>query len=157
MKLFVSALLVSLVCIQANAFLGVKNPLKAFGKCISDSECKSNEFCDHTGINPIGDCKIGYPDNSKCTFDRHCKSKVCHLFKCVGKKPVKDGPCTKDYHNECLPEQYCSKSKDYHCKDRKCKGFCLKDYHCISGSCRKSFFSRCEKPPKDSVLATNLC
>ena len=25
-----------------------------FGKCVTDSECKEDQFCDHTGINPIG-------------------------------------------------------------------------------------------------------
>ena len=25
-----------------------------FGKCVTDSECKDDQFCDHTGINPIG-------------------------------------------------------------------------------------------------------
>lgn len=35
------------------------NPLKIFNKCISDHECKNDEYCDHTGINPIGSCKQG--------------------------------------------------------------------------------------------------
>jgi len=157
MKLLISAIFISVLCIQANAFLGVKNPLKFLDKCITDSECKPNEYCDHKGVNPFGKCAVGYPDNEKCTFDRHCRSKNCHLFKCVGKALVKDGPCTKDHHDECLPEQYCSKSKKYHCKDRKCSGWCKKDFHCLSNNCRRSKFFRCEAPAKGSVLATNLC
>lgn len=129
------------------------NPLKLLGKCISDHECKPTEFCDHTGLNPFGSCRLGYENKASCHFDRHCKSKVCHSFKCEGKRPVRDGPCTKDQHDECLPEQYCSKTAKYHCKDRKCKGACFKDYHCLSNNC--SFF-RCQKPVADQ-LSANFC
>ena len=134
-------------------FLGDRNPLKMLGKCVSDHECKPTEFCDHTGINPFGSCRVGYPDNAKCHFDRHCKSKYCHLLKCVGKKPVRDGPCTKNQHDECLPEQYCSKSLNNRCKDRKCKGWCKKDFHCLSGQCG---FFRC-KTLKNDQLSLNFC
>ena len=117
-----------------------------FNKCISDHECKPMEFCDHSGINPLGSCKVGKELKSTCVFDRHCKSKVCHHMKCVNKKPVKDGPCNPHEHAECLPTQYCSSknsSKDLHkCRDRKCTGMCTKDAHCISNKC--TFFS-CKK------------
>ena len=51
------------------------NPLKLFNKCISDHECKNQEYCDHTGINPIGTCKLGNSNGHSCVFDRHCQSK----------------------------------------------------------------------------------
>ncbi|CAF0893184.1 unnamed protein product [Brachionus calyciflorus] len=82
------------------------NPLKFLGKCISDHECKSYEYCDHIGINPFGSCKEGRELNQKCVFDRHCKTKYCHLLKCVKRKPIRDGPCSD--HTECIQEQYCS-------------------------------------------------
>jgi hypothetical protein len=61
-----------------NAFLN--NPMKLFNKCITDGECKPNEYCDHSGINPFGSCHMGKEINEKCVFDRHCKSKS-KLFK----------------------------------------------------------------------------
>lgn len=144
----------------------LKNPLKLFNKCISDHECKPDQFCDHTGINPIGSCADGKKLNDSCFFDRHCKSKNCHLLKCVNRKPVKDGPCTKDIHSECLPEQYCSNrdSKIYKCRDRKCSGVCSKDAHCISNKCSLLL---CKKPdngcnstitttPKSTIKKQNL-
>ena len=42
-----------------NVLIKAANPLAMLGKCISDHECEATEFCDHTGINPIGSCKIG--------------------------------------------------------------------------------------------------
>ena len=128
--------------------LSMQNPLKLMGKCISDHECKTHEYCDHTGINPFGSCKQGKETNHTCVFDRHCKTKNCHLLKCVTKKPVKDGVCTKDTHSECIPEQYChheikNKKDFYKCINRKCSGFCSKDAHCIANKCK---FLRCEKP-----------
>lgn len=121
------------------------NPIKFFNKCISDHECQTGEYCDHTGINPFGSCKEGKKQNESCVFDRHCKSKYCHHFKCVSKKPVKDGLCSKDAHTECLQEQFCSKSGDkYKCQDRKCSGFCCKDAQCLSNKC--AFYFLCRKP-----------
>lgn len=65
-------------------------------------------------------------------------------MKCVSRKPVKDGPCSKDQHTDCLKEQYCSsKEKMLKCRDRKCSGLCGKDAHCLSNKC--SFF-HCKKP-----------
>ncbi len=112
-----------------------------FGKCIQDKECKSNEYCDHKWPNPIGECKVGTKNGDKCVLDRHCTSKVCHTFKCVGRRPVKDGPCQKNSHDECLPEQFCNKDK---CKDRKCNGWCKQSYECMSGKCE---LFRCKKIP----------
>ena len=34
------------------------NPLKFLGKCLTDSECKQQEYCDHHRFG-IGECKIG--------------------------------------------------------------------------------------------------
>ena len=124
------------------------SPLKIIGKCISDHDCKQHEYCDHTGINPFGSCKDGKDTNQTCVFDRHCKTKQCHLLKCVKKKPVRDGVCEKDMHSDCIPEQYCHHEKKdkkdlYVCADRKCSGFCLKDVHCLTNKCK---LARCEKP-----------
>ncbi|CAF0925631.1 unnamed protein product [Brachionus calyciflorus] len=106
----------------------------------------TDEFCDHTGINPIGSCKEGKKVNDSCVFDRHCRTKNCHLFKCVSRKPVRDGPCTEDTHSECIPEQYCSsREKTFKCRDRKCSGMCSKDAHCLSNKCSVLF---CKKPEK---------
>ncbi len=38
--------------------LSVKNPLKLIGKCLTDSECKQYEYCDHHRYG-IGECKAG--------------------------------------------------------------------------------------------------
>ena len=110
-----------------------------FGVCISDKECKPTEYCDHHLPNPFGDCKTGYKIGGACIFDRHCSSKHCHLLKCVNRKAVKNGPCEKYKHDECIPEQFCNKDK---CKDRKCSGWCLHNYECSSGNCD---FFRCRK------------
>ena len=128
------------------------NPLK--GHCLTDKDCKQHEYCDHTGLNPIGSCKAGKENKEMCAFDRHCKSKVCHLLRCQARKPVRDGPCTKDQHDECLPEQYCSKTKKYICQDRKCSGFCSKDYHCVSNSCRLFY---CKKSVNTTVSDSIKC
>ncbi len=46
-----------MLALEISCFLSSQNPLKLLGKCISDSECEANEFCDHTGLNPIGKCQ----------------------------------------------------------------------------------------------------
>lgn len=125
------------------------NPLDVIKKCISDGDCKHHdEFCDHTGINPFGNCRKGYEVGTKCTFDRHCMSKHCHLMKCVNRKLVKDGPCSKDQHNECLESQYCAKDTTYKCKDRVSSGWCSQHSQCLSNKC--CWFFRCKQPNKDS-------
>lgn len=130
----------------------LNNPLKMLGKCISDHECEPQEYCDHNGINPIGSCKLGYPDNAKCHFDRHCKSKYCHHYKCIGKKPVRDGKCNKDQHQECPIEQYCKEigKLSYYCRDKKCSGFCFffKHQKCLSNSC---LFFWCRSAPTTMI------
>ena len=55
-------------------------------------------YCNHTGFNPLGSCEKGKELGSACIRDTYCKSQNCHLLKCVKRKPVKDGPCTKDQH-----------------------------------------------------------
>lgn len=47
--------ILALQCVSINT----SSPLKFLGKCISDHECEKTEFCDHIGINPIGECRIG--------------------------------------------------------------------------------------------------
>lgn len=123
----------------------IKNPLKLFGKCVTDSECEYNQYCDHNGINPIGACKIGFEDRQACMLDRHCRSKHCHLFKCAPRERVKDGPCNEADHSQCISEQYCSHidGKKYKCKNRKCHGFCGKDAHCLTNVCS---LLRCKRP-----------
>jgi hypothetical protein len=117
----------------------VKEKRSILGKCVMDTDCKKNEYCDHKFPNPIGECKIGHKNGDTCAFDRHCSSKNCHFLKCVGRKPVKNGPCEKNNHSECIPEQYCSKDK---CKDRKCSGWCAHSFECLSGKCD---FLRCQR------------
>ena len=93
-----------------------------------------------------------YPNDAKCHFSRHCKSKKCKLLRCVPKKLVRDGPCNKHQHDECLPEQYCKGSR---CHDRKCYGFCWwNNNQCLSGRCR--WYFRCSAPPNNQ-LSANFC
>lgn len=139
--------LVSLVLLVSIAGVVVEslNPLGLINTCITDSQCKKHdEFCDHTGLNPIGSCRQGYVNGAKCTFDRHCRSKQCHTRRCVARKPVKDGPCSKDQHDECIETQYCShKENIYKCRDRSYSGVCSKSEHCLSNRC---FLLKCRRP-----------
>jgi hypothetical protein len=149
--LLISILLISTYCAKAsdsertdNKGLKFGNPLKFLNKCISDHECQPTEYCDHTGINPLGKCHAGKNLKESCVFDRHCKSKHCHLLKCVARKPVKDGPCAPNEHSECIQTQYCShKENIYKCRDRSCGGMCLKDAHCLTNKCK---VFKCQKP-----------
>ena len=102
---------------------------------------KAHKFCDHTGINPFDSCRTDKELKSSCVFDRHCKSKHCHLIKCVAKKPVKD-LCAKralGMHTESILH----KQKTYRFDDRSCSGYCLKDVYCISNKC---CLFKCKKP-----------
>jgi hypothetical protein len=149
--LICSVLLISCYCVEGSddertksKGLKFSNPLKFLNKCISDHECKPTEYCDHTGINPLGKCHAGKETKESCVFDRHCKSKNCHLMKCVARKPVRDGPCAANEHSECIQSQYCShKENIYKCRDRLCHGMCLKDAHCITNKCK---LLRCQRP-----------
>lgn len=114
-----------------------KKSILGTGKCLLDKDCKEHEYCDHHLPNPIGDCKLGYKNGHTCLLDRHCSSKNCHHLKCVGRKPVRDGPC--DTHDECIQEQFCTEKKK--CKDKICHGWCKKDHECLTGKC--GFFFRC--------------
>lgn len=130
------------------------NPLGILNSCVTDSQCKKHdEFCDHTGINPIGSCRTGYPNGARCTFDRHCGSKNCNSRRCVARKPIKDGPCSKDQHLECIETQYCSTRSDkgsgLRCRDRSYSGACIHSEQCLS---RKCLFFKCRRP-KDPKLA----
>lgn len=122
--------------------------------CATDSECKNeDEFCDHTGINPIGSCRLGYANGQTCGFDRHCMSKMCHFFKCVAVKPVKDALCSKDHHEDCIESQYCVLDKQidrYKCVDRICSGWCNYSAKCMSNSC--AWYLRCKPTSNDSIL-----
>jgi hypothetical protein len=42
-----------------------------FGKCVTDGECKEDQFCDHTGINPIG--KLKFHGYFKFKLLKYCK------------------------------------------------------------------------------------
>lgn len=128
---------------NVRALLDLKNPLELFNKCISDHECKPAQFCDHNGVNPIGSCVPGYPLGQSCHFDRHCASKYCHNYKCVAKKPLRNGPCQKNQHQQCLPDQYC---KNSFCADRMCSGWCTNRKYCMSNKC---CMFRCTKPSKE--------
>jgi hypothetical protein len=71
---------------------------------------------------------------SFCTKDRHCKSRHCHRFFCVGKQTGSDvspnGRCSK--HEDCRFEQYCSNSQ---CTYRQIGGSCRDDAQCMSNHC----------------------
>lgn len=145
--------LISSLIILGNIILQTEsiNPFGVLKTCITDSQCKNHEdFCDHTGINPIGTCRAGYPNGAKCTFDRHCRSKNCSSRRCVGRKPVKDGPCSKDQHIECIDSQYCSSRSDsgaFMCRDRSYSGACVHSEQCLS---RKCLFFKCRRPKDES-------
>jgi len=50
-------------------FIALLTPVDAFfgfhkvAKCVSDKECKQHEYCDHAGVNQIGQCKDGKANN----------------------------------------------------------------------------------------------
>jgi hypothetical protein len=119
-------------------------------KCIKDSNCKSDEYCDHDFPNPIGECRVGHPEKHTCLLDRHCASKRCSFFRCKKRIQVKDGPCK--ITADCLDHQYCDEIKDRddlrQCVDRKCIGICSKDSQCLSNNCHLFI---CIKP-KNSTL-----
>lgn len=138
-----------------NATHRVGSFVSLLGKCISDHECKFNEYCDHTGINPIGSCKLGKELGASCALDRYCQTKQCHVFKCMRRKPERDATCQAYQHEECVTEQYCAKqTKDsFKCIDRKCRGFfCVKSAQCLSNRC---FFFWCMKPDNGCPAPTN--
>lgn len=117
----------------------LKNSQKfPFGKCIVDKDCRNHEFCDHQWPNPIGTCTEGTKNGGTCAMDRYCSSKQCHIFKCVARKPVLDGPCQS--HDECVAEQYCKNKLK--CHNRTCKGWCKHSFECMSNKCN---FFRCDK------------
>ncbi len=101
------------------------------------------EYCNHTGINPIGTCTKRKDLGHICIRDAYCLSLNCYLLKCVSRKPIKGGTCSKNQHQECIEKQYCSQSAGYKCIDRKCSGMCHHNYHCESNQC--SFF-KCKLP-----------
>lgn len=144
--------LILVVIVAMIASISCFNPLGILNTCVTDSQCKKHdEFCDHTGLNPIGECKMGYSNGVKCHFDRHCRSKNCYSRKCVPRKPEKDGPCSKDQHDECIESQYCShKENIYKCRDRSYSGACTKSQHCLSNKC---LFFKCRRPKNMANLA----
>jgi len=56
-KIFISVFVLLILVLKVSCFVGSGNPIKLLGKCITDSDCAANEFCDHTGLNPIGKCQ----------------------------------------------------------------------------------------------------
>lgn len=116
------------------------------GKCLTDSSCRSSQYCDRDFPNPFGKCVDGYPEGSRCLMDRYCESKQCSFFKCKKRIQVKDGPCAVSA--DCIDDQYCDDipgRKDLRqCFDRKCIGTCSKDSQCLSDKCH---FFTCVKGP----------
>lgn len=151
--LTISTLLLANIVIRIECL----NPLDVLKTCLTDSQCKEHEeFCDHTGINPIGSCRVGYELGAKCHFDRHCKTKHCHLTRCVSRKPVKDGLCSKNQHDDCIESQFCAKSGSvFKCKDRMCSGWCCRHSQCLSNKC--SWLFRCTQPENgcDAIANNN--
>ncbi len=158
MKFKVKNLIILVVSLSVVSSLDV---LSLANKCVTDSQCKSEEFCDHTGLNPVGSCRHGYPNDAKCHFDRHCSSKQCENFKCAAKKLTRDGPCDKDQHSQCLPEQYCREigKLSYYCRDRKCSGFCFffKNHLCLSNKCNFFWCSTVIPEATQTSLSEGFC
>ena len=105
--------------------------------CVTDSNCRSHEFCDHDFPNPFGKCAKGKSEGEMCMFDRHCASKRCSYFRCEKRVQLKDGPCK--ISADCPDDQFCDDiegSDDLRkCYDRKCFGTCRKDSQCLSDRC----------------------
>jgi hypothetical protein len=100
------------------------------GKCLSNSNCKSTEYCDRELLSPLGECKQGLENGKACLKNSICASKRCSLFRCVERNKFKDGQCKM--HQDCPNDQYCN---DDTCLDRKCRGFCKLDAECMSNQC----------------------
>ncbi len=138
-------------------FLSVVNALDLFKKgidlmpdtCVTDSNCRSAEYCDHDFPNPFGKCAKGKDEKEMCMFDRHCASKRCSLFRCERRLQIRDGPCK--ISADCPDDQYCDDiegSKDLRkCYNRKCLGTCRKDSQCLSDKCH---LFTCIKPANSS-------
>jgi hypothetical protein len=108
-----------------------------FGKCLTDSNCKSNEYCDQDFPNPLGECKTGKKDGELCLKDSKCASKRCSFLTCKARLQTLNGPCKVAL--DCQNTQFCEEIKDTDglkkCVDRKCKGVCKKDSECSSNKC----------------------
>lgn len=115
-------------------------------RCLTDSQCRSSQYCSHSFLNPLGECIQGDEEGKRCVMDRYCASKKCSFFKCKKQILVKDGPCKRSA--DCLDTQYCDdiKGRDLRqCFDRKCTGSCKKDSQCMSDKCH---FFTCTRDPK---------
>jgi hypothetical protein len=105
-------------------------------QCLTTNDCKSDQYCHHDGLNPLGKCHPVKQKGEKCLKDRQCRSKHCHLFHCAESEPVKDGLCVKNEHSNCIPSQFCAKKKGvYKCINRLCRGLCTKNAQCRSNKC----------------------
>ncbi len=110
--------------------------LGLMSQCLTTNDCKSDQYCHHDGINPLGKCHPVKLFGEKCLKDRQCRSNHCHLFKCSHSEPVKDGLCVKNEHTNCIPSQFCAKKKGvYKCINRLCRGLCTKHAQCRSNRC----------------------
>lgn len=115
-------------------------------KCLTDSQCRSSEYCNRNFPNPFGECIQGDSEGKGCIMDRYCASKKCSFFKCKKQILIKDGPCKRSA--DCLDSQYCDDiegRKLRQCFDRKCTGSCRKNSQCMSDKCH---FFTCTRDTK---------
>lgn len=105
------------------------------GKCLTESNCASDEYCDRDFPNPIGECKKGAAEGRYCFRDKHCASKRCSLFRCKPRIQKRNGPCK--VNADCPDNQFCKKLENdlRQCYNRKCIGSCFRDQECLSNRC----------------------
>lgn len=110
---------------------------KLTDRCVSDSNCKMDEYCDKGLLNPFGKCKEGLKNGELCLQDSKCASKRCSYFICKERIKIRDGPCK--VAQDCPNDQFCdsiSGTDDLKkCVNRKCKGVCTKNSECSSNNC----------------------
>lgn len=107
------------------------------GKCVADSSCKIEEYCNKDFPNPFGLCKQGLKVGELCLKDSKCSSKRCHFFVCKERLTMRDGPCK--VQQDCPVDQFCNKIENTDnlrkCVNRKCKGVCKTNSECLSNKC----------------------
>jgi hypothetical protein len=129
----ITIILLSIAYLRAN--LKIKRDV--LGKCVSESSCKLDEYCDKDFPNPFGVCKEGLKVGDFCLKDSRCSTKRCNYFRCKERLTLRDGPCK--VHQDCPADQFCNKIEDTDglkkCVNRKCKGVCKTNAECLSNKC----------------------
>jgi len=83
-KMRISMVLANIIVIFIMALVngGILSDMLDMG-CLTDSSCRSAEYCDRDFPNPFGKCKLGADADRPCIMDRHCASKKCSFFRCT--------------------------------------------------------------------------